>query len=169
MSSTLCVKLQEVDGTDSADFCPQNEHDKTLCQLTYGSLTATLPRMVEISLAHGRLPSEPKEFENEKDQKWKLEVMSGTDKSQKLPHGTIYSNSCHRLGFDKARTSCIDGKVFWNFGDCLSVDGIIDGCDAGFSMGAAFYASKGNPLEVNMVRIDMTEMMLHSHSCCSMG
>lgn len=103
--------------------------------------------------AHGRLPPDPKDFENEKGRKWTLEVLSGTDKRQKLPPGTIYSNSCHRLGFDKSRTSCIDGTVFWNFGDCLSIDGIVDGCNAGWSMGAAFYASKANPLEVNMVRV----------------
>lgn len=98
-------------------------------------------------------PADPVQFQKDKGTKWNLAVHPGTDKNQGLEDGTIYSTSVHRLGWDKGRTSSIDGKVFWNFGDCLSIDGIRKDPKAGFSMGAAFYGDASDPLKVQMVRL----------------
>lgn len=104
-------------------------------------------------MAAAWLPSDPEGFKGDRGTKWNLTIVPGTDKDQKLDEGTIFSSSVHRLGWDKGRTSSIDGRVFWNFGDCLSIDGIDGGPNAGFSMGAAFYADVREPLRVQMVRI----------------
>lgn len=102
-------------------------------------------------MASSKIPADLTQFQKDKDVKWNLAVIPGTDKHQKLEEGTIYSSSVYRLGWDKGRTSSIDGKVFWNFGDCLSIDGIEKGPKAGFSMGAAFYGNASEPLRVEMV------------------
>ena len=104
-------------------------------------------------MTFANLPTDPGQFKNDKGSKWTLEVVPGTDKRQKLEEGTIFSSSVHRLGWDKGRTSSIDGRVFWNFGDCLSIDGLGGGPEAGFSMGAAFYGDASEPLKVQMVGI----------------
>lgn len=49
------------------------------------------------------------------------------------------------LTWDKGRTSVLSGTSFWNFGDVLAKDGLKDG----FSMGAAFYSTKANILQVD--------------------
>jgi hypothetical protein len=85
----------------------------------------------------------------------------GTDKSQNLEEGTVFSSSVYRLGWDKGRTSAIDGKVFWNFGDCLSIVGIDKGPNAGFSMGAAFY---GDALE--LLKVQMVSICIQVHAFC---
>jgi len=97
----------------------------------------------------GSLPSNPATFKSDKGSKWIMELVPGTDAKQNLGDGAVFASSINRLGWDKGRTSSIDGKVFWNFGDCSSVDGLDKDPKAGFSMGAAFYAGDGNPLEVN--------------------
>jgi hypothetical protein len=102
-------------------------------------------------MASAKLPADPDQFKKDKDSKWTLSVVPGTDKHQLLEEGTIYSSSVYRLGWDKGRTSSIDGKVFWNFGDCLSIDGVVEGSAAGFSMGGAFYGDSSEPLKVQMV------------------
>jgi hypothetical protein len=99
------------------------------------------------------LPPDPDQFKEDKGTKWTLAVVPGTDKNQKLEAGTVFSSSVYRLGWDKGRTSSIDGKIFWNFGDCLSIDGLEGGPEAGFSMGAAFYGDASEPLKVQMVGI----------------
>lgn len=112
-----------------------------------------------------KIPADPNQFKEEKGSNWNLTVVPGTDKHQKLEEGTIYSSSVHRLGWDKGRTSSIDGKVFWNFGDCLSIDGIDKGPHAGFSMGAAFYGNVSEPLKVEMVS-DLLDVVYGIHHHC---
>ncbi|KAK0105074.1 hypothetical protein ONS96_004477 [Cadophora gregata f. sp. sojae] len=80
------------------------------------------------------LPS-PSTFATQNNTKWFISRI-----------GYIYSSSIPDLNWDKGRTSVISGTTFWNFGDVLSKHGLKDG----FSMGAAFYASKKNMLEVDM-------------------
>ena len=104
-------------------------------------------------MAAAQLPPDLGQFQKDKDAKWNLAVVSGTDRNQKLEEGTIFSSSVHRLGWDKGRTSSIDGNVFWKFGDCLSIDGIGQSPKAGFSMGAAFYGDASEPLKVQTVSI----------------
>ena len=91
-----------------------------------------------------KVPTDPNVFASDKGKKWNLNIVSGTkfQGGDKYP-GAIYSSSMPTMGCDKARTSIIDGKPFWNFGDCLgSTDDWI-----GFDMGSAYYASTTNPLQ----------------------
>ena len=92
-------------------------------------------------------------FQSDKGTRWTFEPVLGTNSSQNLGDGAIFSSTINRLGWDKGRTSSIDGRVFWNFGDVSSADGIAVDPSAGFSMGVAFYASTANTLEVNMTGI----------------
>ena len=94
-------------------------------------------------------PNDPSTFTSRKGINWTVVPLPGTDASQNLGPGAIYSNSVHRLGWDRGRTSSLNGTVFWNFGDCFSVDGIINGGSAGFSMGATFCGEISNPLLVD--------------------
>lgn len=63
----------------------------------------------------------------------------------------------YKVNWDKGRTSAIDGRSFWNFGDTLGTSQ--SGTSYGFSMGAAFYGSTTNPLEVDTTGIsDLTHV-----------
>lgn len=115
-------------------------------------VSAPVPTNTNIASSGGQangFPSDATTFGSQKGTKWTLDVLPRTDAGQNLGDGAIYFNSINRLGCDKGRTSSLNGKVFWNFGDCLSVDGLAAGSAAGFSMGAAFYGDAANPLEVN--------------------
>ena len=94
-------------------------------------------------------PNDPSTFTSRKGIKWTIVPFLGTNASQNLGPGAIYSNSAHRLGWDKSRTSSLNGTIFRNFGDCLSVDEIINGGSAGFSMGATFCGEISSPLLVD--------------------
>lgn len=112
--------------------------------------SATATPTAKAKAPAAKLPDDPNQFKSDNGTKWKLEFVPGTDAKQDLGDGAVYSNTVSRLGWDKGRTSSIDGRVFWNFGDCMSVDGLEKGSAAGFSMGAAFYGSVEKPLMVNM-------------------
>lgn len=156
----------------SATKVPSTEH-ATLATSTASSSPTAVPSSVSsvttedkgprlnVTVASGGtakdLPSSGATFTIDKGSKWTLDVLSGTDISQGLPPGAIFSNTMYKVSWDKGRTSAIDGRPFWNFGDTLGTSQ--SGTYYGFSMGASFYGSNTNPLKVDTTGIsDLTHI-----------
>ncbi|TVY65638.1 hypothetical protein LSUE1_G006974 [Lachnellula suecica] len=63
--------------------------------------------------------------------------------------GSLYSSTVSNLGWDNGRTSTLNNKSFWIFGDVLAFDGMQNG----LSTGPSFYVTQDE-----MLRVDMGEI-----------